>query len=59
MQKNVEFHAGIHRGQSLVHSREWRGLRRQQTAETNRDRNESNDLDVIYPGWFDFTLGTA
>jgi len=59
MKKNVEFHARDQRWRGFVHNREWGSLRGQQTAETNQERNEANDLGEIHAGWFDFTLGTA
>jgi hypothetical protein len=59
MKKNVEFHARDKRWRSFVHNGEWGSLRGQQTAETNQDCNEPNDLGEIHPSSFDFTLGTA
>src|SRR5208282_6792309 len=58
MKKNVEFHARFDCGQRFLHHGQ-RGLRGEQTGETNQDRNELNDLVEIHFASFDFTLGTA
>jgi hypothetical protein len=59
MQKNVEFHSRIKRRQRFVHNFERRTLRRNQTAETDQDRNEPYDWGEAHSHSFDFTLGTA
>jgi hypothetical protein len=59
MEQNVEFHPHFDRRHRFVHHRQRRNLRGQQTAETNQNRNESNDLGEIHFSSFDFTPGTA
>jgi hypothetical protein len=59
VQKNVEFHTCVERGQSFFHNGEWGSLRGQQTAETNRDHKQPNDFGEIHLRSFDFTPGTA
>jgi hypothetical protein len=59
MQKHVKFHARVDCGQSFIRNDQWGSLRGKQTAGTNQDRNESNDLGGIHPWSFDFTPGTA
>jgi hypothetical protein len=58
MQKHMEFHPGVERGQGFIHHGERRRLRGKQTAKTNQDHNEAH-VNEVHPRWFDFTLGTA
>ncbi len=59
MKKHVEFHACIEWGQRFVDHGEWGSLRGKRTAETNQERNPTNDFGEIHRSSFDFTLGTA
>ena len=59
MEKNVEFHTRLDRGQRFDYHVQWGSLRREQTGKTNQNCNRSNNRSEIHFAAFDFTLATA
>jgi len=57
----MKFDSGYDRRKSFIGDGEWRGLRNEQAAYTNKDRAQQDRLSQIRstPRWFDFTLATA